>query len=291
MNRKSKFSWLFLALAIIALPVAMLWAQTSDPGVVVTLPDGRTIVYHFPATWDAILARWGGILFTVYGVAKFLSKWCGGWLAKSPAGRAVLWIAEHVQLNKPADPPSLTTDKPAPVVAGGGVGIGSTTLPLILAGLLIGGSLFADTPAPVQVAPSPDLTGFLVGAVKFAQTYVATNGVNTVTTGLNMDKRKWTVSPVLGHVLEPVVIGKFGVDQLKLGAGFATDFRPHVNRELIQLEANWHLWKASKIGKVLIFNFEDLSLTAGVGVPVEWLGGKGVRSATLVPQIGGGIHF
>ena len=169
---------------------------------------------------------------------------------------------------------------------------------IVLAAILAAISLAnvrGDT-ATVAVTPTAQTSGLgdlTLAAGKLVLAYVQTNGVQTVTTGVSNIGGKGNIvyGPVLGHVIEFATIGKDGVDCLKFGAGVATFFAPNKNTELLQLEANWHIWKLSKVGKVIAFDFNDISLTAGVGCPVEWLGGKGIRGTELVAQVGFGVHF
>ena len=123
--------------------------------------------------------------------------------------------------------------------------------------------------------------------------YVSTNGHSSVTSGFSNIGGAGSIvhGPCLGQVLDFVTIGNPLIDSLKLGGGVSTFFAPNKNAELMQLELNWHFFKASKIGRVLAFDFNDIGLIAGCGAPVEWLKGKNIRGTQLVAQVGFSVHF
>ena len=144
-----------------------------------------------------------------------------------------------------------------------------------------------------QTAETRGLGDMTLAAGKLVFAFIQTNGVQSITTGFGNigGKGGVTVAPVLGHDIELCGVGKIGVDRLMLAAGVDTYFAPKCNKEQWQVALNWHLFKVSKVGKLLAFDFNDISLTAGAGVPCEWITGKKIRGIDVVPQLGLNIHF
>lgn len=142
------------------------------------------------------------------------------------------------------------------------------------------------------VACHADEASPFVTALKLVGSYVSSNGVQDVGIGFtNIGGKSPQEAPFLGQALEVVGIGKIGVDRLQLGIEHGTLFTPGKNIETVGLEASWHLWKASQVGKVFAFNFNDLGLTVGVGFPVEWFAGNKIRASQIVPHVAAFIHF
>ena len=86
-------------------------------------------------------------------------------------------------------------------------------------------------------------------------------------------------------------VGKPNVDTLSFGVEHATAFFPNANRECLGVDVNWHIWKLSKMGKILALNFNDAGLAMGADAPVEWFTGQNIRLSGLVLRVGAFIHF
>lgn len=168
---------------------------------------------------------------------------------------------------------------------------------IILAAILAAVSLAnvrGDT-AAVTVQPSATTSGLgdlALAAAKLAGSYIQTNGSQSVSSGFSgFGTRRIVIAPVLSQSLTLATIGKVGMNTLSFGIDHSTMFQPNVNRELLGLNCHWHIWKVSKLGKVLVFDFNDAGLTAGAGAPVEWFNGRGIRGSDLVLRAGAFVKF
>jgi hypothetical protein len=170
----------------------------------------------------------------------------------------------------------------------------------VLAGIsLLVASVKADTVATPAVpstsaitTPSQGMGDFALAIAKFAASYIQTNGSQSASSGFTgFGTGHIKVAPVLSQSLTFASVGKQGVDQLTFGVEHATSFQPNANKECLGLDMNWHLWKNSKVGRIIVIDFNDAGLAAGVDAPVEWATGKGIRGSDLVLRVGVFAHF
>ena len=169
-------------------------------------------------------------------------------------------------------------------------------LSIIVASAKADTSTSATTPAiPSTTAittPSQGIGDLTLALAKFTAAYIQTNGSQSASSGFSgFGTGHIKVAPVLSQSLTFASIGKTGVDVLTFGVEHATSFQPNANRECLGLDANWHIWKNSKVGRVVVIDFNDAGLAAGVDVPVEWATGKGIRESGLVLRVGVFAHF
>ena len=153
---------------------------------------------------------------------------------------------------------------------------------------------FGDT-AAVTVQPSATTSGLgdlALAAAKLAGSYIQTNGSQSVSSGFSgFGTHRIAIAPVLSQSLTLAQVGKIGVDTLSFGVEHATSFQPNANRECLGLGLNWHIWKASKIGRVFAFNFGDAGLSTAADAPVEWFTGQNIKLSGLVLRVGAFVHF
>ena len=149
--------------------------------------------------------------------------------------------------------------------------------------------------ATVQVQPTAQTSGLgdlALAAAKLAGSYIQTNGSQSVSSGFSgFGTHRITIAPVLSQSLTLAQVGKIGVDTLSFGVEHATSFQPNANRECLGLGLNWHIWKASKIGRVFAFNFGDAGLSTAADAPVEWFTGQNIKLSGLVLRVGAFVHF
>ena len=149
--------------------------------------------------------------------------------------------------------------------------------------------------ATVAVQPSAVTSGLgdlALAAARVTGAYIATNGQTSVSSGFSgFGTHRITIAPVLSQSLTIAQVGKVGVDTLSLGIEHSTSFQPNANRECLGLETSWHVWQASKIGRVFAVNFGDAGLTAGVDAPIEWFSGQNIKLSGMVLRVGAFVHF
>lgn len=110
---KKTFALVALAVTCIALGA---WAQSNN--VIVTMPDGKIITVEVPETFVTLWARWGGILFSIVGVARFVLKFLPAADDGSNAPLAkIIRVLKHVSLAIP--------DKHQPDLSQTGIAVGT----------------------------------------------------------------------------------------------------------------------------------------------------------------------
>jgi len=160
---------------------------------------------------------------------------------------------------------------------------------LLLVGLLVGSMAYGDAQ---PATPTPGFGDTTLAAAKLVGAYIATNGSQSVSSGFSgFGSGKVVIAPVLSQSLTLASFGRVGANTLTFGVEHATSFQPNANRECLGLDANLHVWKNGKIGRILVFNFADCGLATGIDAPVEWFNGQHIRGSQLILQVGVFAHF
>lgn len=164
-----------------------------------------------------------------------------------------------------------------------------TVVPFILVGLLVGSMAYGDAQ---PATPTPGFGDTTLAAAKLVGAYIATNGSQSVSSGFSgFGSGKVVIAPVLSQSLTLASFGRVGANTLTFSVEHATSFQPNANRECLGLDANLHVWKNGKIGRILVFNFADCGLATGIDAPVEWFNGQHIRGSQLILQVGVFAHF
>ena len=169
-------------------------------------------------------------------------------------------------------------------------------LSIIVASAKADTSTSATTPAiPSTTAittPSQGIGDLTLALAKFTAAYIQTNGSSSAGIGFTgFGSSRIVEAPLLAQSLTLASVGNPTMDSLSFGIEHATFFEPRNNRECLGLNANWHVFKLSKVGKVLALNFNDSGIKLEVDAPAEWVTGRGIGLKTTVFGFAAFVHF